>query len=67
MAWVWICSWDNGAWDWKDSARCIATSRKTFKTEEEARKAADRHESSQGHHGRCHTKNIGRRRWKKRR
>jgi hypothetical protein len=65
MAYVWICSWDNNASDWKDSERCVAVSRKTYCTEEEARKAADRHERSSRHYGRCHTKNIGRKKWHK--
>ncbi len=51
MSYTWVCGWTNGAGDWKDSERCVSASRKTFKTADAARRAADRHERAHGHHG----------------
>ena len=61
MAFVWICCYDNGASDWKDSYRCRAYSRKSFKTYKEAETAGKAHTNKTGH--RVWVKDIGRKRW----
>lgn len=61
MGWVWFCSRENSASDWKDSERCLARSRKKFLTKEAAQKAADAHTERTGHS--VQLADIGRRRW----
>ena len=47
--WYWYCTDDNGALDWKDHWRCIAQSRLTYTSEEEALCAGQKHTRSKGH------------------
>jgi hypothetical protein len=66
MAWVWICRRDNNASRPSiDGVRCTSESRKTYKTEKLAQKAADRHQCKIGWGvGGVRVIDIGRTRWK---
>lgn len=58
---IWACRYDNGASDWRDSERCLACSRKSYKTKKEAEDGAKRHQYRTGHS--VEVKDIGRTRW----
>jgi len=47
--WYWYCTAENETLDWKDHWRCIAHSRLTYASEEEARRAGQKHVYSKGH------------------
>jgi hypothetical protein len=58
MAYVWICSGDNGAWSFDDREVCFACSKKKFQTRDEALKAARAHEKRCNLGGPTHIKRI---------
>jgi hypothetical protein len=47
---AWFCSYDNGASNWKDSSRCVASSRKLFDSPEAAARSARQHRNNSNPH-----------------
>jgi hypothetical protein len=67
MAWIWLCSKNNNASRPSiDGYRCVAVSRKSFKTKEAAERAGERHKCPlDGPYdvGGVEVRDIGRRQW----